>query len=106
MFIINKKEFYIYENKALIAIKRQLQTLKNSKYNWEKLLLLSSVNYPKTHIKRSLILRVLIIDDKLKLKRKIYGSCRNLWNNKEHRTVKGLNIVSQIKLSIVILIWC
>ena len=24
----------------------------------------------------------------------IEGSCKNLWSNKEHRAVKGLNIVS------------
>ena len=38
----------------------------------------------------------LIIDDTVEIKRGkfIEGSCRNLWNNKEHRTVKGLNIVS------------
>ena len=24
----------------------------------------------------------------------IEGSCKNLWSNKEHRAIKGLNIVS------------
>lgn len=31
---------------------------------------------------------------KLKEWKFIEGSCKNLWSNKEHRTVKGLNIVS------------
>ena len=40
--------------------------------------------------------KVLIIDDTVEIKRGkfIEGSCKNLWSNKEHRTVKGLNIVS------------
>ena len=72
--------------------------LKNSKYNWRKLLLLSSVKLiSKLHIlQKAADTRVLIIDDTVEIKRGkfIEGSCRNLWNNKEHRTVKGLNIVS------------
>ena len=38
----------------------------------------------------------MIIDDTVEIKRGkfIEGSCKNLWSNKEHRTVKGLNIVS------------
>ncbi|WP_260895302.1 transposase, partial [Aliarcobacter butzleri] len=72
--------------------------LKNSKYNWRKLLLLSSVKLiSKIHIlQKAADTRVLIIDDTVEIKRGkfIEGSCRNLWNNKEHRTVKGLNIVS------------
>ena len=47
----------------------------------------------------SLFLEVpLIIDDTVEIKRGkfIEGSCRNLWNNKEHRTVKGLNIITKL----------
>ena len=37
----------------------------------------------------------MIIDDTVEIKigKFIEGSCKNLWNNKEHRTVKGLNII-------------
>jgi hypothetical protein len=40
--------------------------------------------------------KVLIIDDTVEIKRGKYiqGSCKNLWSNKEHRAVNGLNIVS------------
>ncbi|WP_323595072.1 transposase, partial [Aliarcobacter butzleri] len=70
----------------------------NEKYNWRKLLLLSSAKLIKRlHIlQKNTDTKVLIIDDTVEIKRGkfIEGSCRNLWNNKEHRTVKGLNIVS------------
>ncbi|WWW10841.1 hypothetical protein V7P26_07410 [Arcobacter cryaerophilus gv. pseudocryaerophilus] len=99
MFIINKKisTFMKYSNDSF---KKDVyyRLLKNSKYNWRKLLLLSSVKLiSKLHILQKVAdTRVLIIDDTVEIKRGkfIEGSCRNLWNNKEHRTVKGLNIVS------------
>ena len=99
MFIINKKisTFMKYSNDSF---KKDVyyRLLKNEKYNWRKLLLLSSVKLiSKLHIlQKATDTRVLIIDDTVEIKRGkfIEGSCRNLWNNKEHRTVKGLNIVS------------
>ena len=71
--------------------------LKSSKYNWRELLLLTSVKLIcKLHkLQNTTDAKVQIIDDTVEIKRGKYieGSCRNLWNNKEHRTVKGLNII-------------
>ena len=72
--------------------------LKDNRYNWRKLLLLTSVKLIcKLHkLQKTTDTKVLIIDDTVEIKRGkfIEGSCKNLWSNKEHRTVKGLNIVS------------
>ena len=99
MFIINKKisTFMKYSNDSF---KKDVyyRLLKNEKYNWRKLLLLSSAKLIKRlHIlQKTTDTKVLIIDDTVEIKRGkfIEGSCKNLWSNKEHRTVKGLNIVS------------
>ncbi|MCT7525505.1 transposase [Aliarcobacter cryaerophilus] len=99
MFIINKR-ISTFMKQSSDSYKKDVyyRLLKNSKYNWRKLLLLSSVKLiSKLHIlQKATNTRVLIIDDTVEIKRGkfIEGSCRNLWNNKEHRTVKGLNIVS------------
>ena len=99
MFIINKR-ISTFMKQSSDSYKKDVyyRLLKNSKYNWRKLLLLSSVKLiSKLHIlQKATDTRVLIIDDTVEIKRGkfIEGSCRNLWNNKEHRTVKGLNIVS------------
>lgn len=99
MFIINKR-ISTFMKQSSDSYKKDVyyRLLKNSKYNWRKLLLLSSVKLiSKLHIlQKAADTRVLIIDDTVEIKRGkfIEGSCRNLWNNNEHRTVKGLNIVS------------
>ena len=99
MFIINKKisTFMKYSNDSY---KKDVyyRLLKSSKYNWRKLLLLTSIKLiSKLHkLQKTTDIKVLIIDDTVEIKRGkfIEGSCKNLWSNKEHRTVKGLNIVS------------
>ena len=72
--------------------------LKNGRYNWRKLLLLTSVKLLSklVYFQNSTDTKVLIIDDTVEIKRGKYieGSCKNLWSNKEKRVVKGLNIVS------------
>src|SRR5574344_912972 len=99
MFVINRKisSFMKYSNDSY---KKDVyyRLLKSSKYNWRKLLLLTSVKLIcKLHkLQQTTDTKVLIIDDTVEIKRGkfIEGSCKNLWSNKEHRTVKGLNIVS------------
>ncbi len=99
MFIINKR-ISTFMKQSSDSYKKDVyyRLLKNSKYNWRKLLLLSSVKLiSKLHkLQKTTDTRVLIIDDTIEVKRGKYieGSCKNLWSNKEHRTVKGLNIVS------------
>ena len=99
MFVINKKisSFMKYSNDSY---KKDVyyRLLKNGKYNWRKLLLLTSVNLiGKLHkLQKTTDTKVLIIDDTVEIKRGkfIEGICKNHWSNKEKRTVKGLNIVS------------
>ena len=99
MFVINKKisSFAKYSSDSY---KKDVyyRLLKNSKYNWRKLLLLTSVKLIcKLHkLQKTTDIKVLIIDDTVEIKRGkfIEGSCKNLWSNKEHRAIKGLNIVS------------
>ena len=99
MFVINKKisSFMKYSNDSY---KKDVyyRLLKNGKYNWRKLLLLTSIKLiSKLHrLQKTMDTKVLIIDDTVEIKRGkfIEGSCKNHWSNKEKRTVKGLNIVS------------
>jgi len=99
MFIINKK-ISSFMKQSNDSFKKDVyyRLLKNDKYNWRKLLLLTSVKLIcKLHkLQKTTDTKVLIIDDTVEIKRGkfIEGSCKNLWSNKEHRTVKGLNIVS------------
>ena len=95
MFVINRKisSFIKYSNDSY---KKDVyyRLLKDNRYNWRKLLLLTSVKLHK--LQKTTDTKVLIIDDTVEIKigKFIEGSCKNLWSNKEHRTVKGLNIVS------------
>lgn len=99
MFLINKKisSFMKYSNESF---KKDVyyRLLKNSKYNWRKLLLLTSVNLINklSVLQNPTDTKVFIIDDTVEIKRGKYieGSCKNLWSNKDKRVVKGLNIVS------------
>ena len=99
MFIINKKisTFMKYSNDSY---KKDVyyRLLKNGRYNWRKLLLLTSVKLLSklVHLQNPIDTKVLIIDDTVEIKRGKYieGCCKNLWSNKEKRVVKGLNIVS------------
>jgi len=68
------------------------------KYNWRKLLLLSSsaLISKVTPLYKCGEQRLFIIDDTVESKRgkKIEGSCKSLWSNKDHKLINGLNIVS------------
>ena len=99
MFIINKKisSFMKYSSDSY---KKDIyyRLLKNSRYNWRKLLLLTTMKLlgKLSKLQKTTDTKVLIIDDTVEVKRGKYiqGSCKNFWCNKEKRAVKGLNIVS------------
>lgn len=99
MFIINKKisSFMKYSNDSF---KKDVyyRLLKDKRYNWRKLLLLTTVKLIDKlgSLQNTTDTKVIIIDDTVEIKRGKYiqGSCKNLWSNKEHRPVKGLNVVS------------
>ena len=99
MFVINKK-ISIFMRHSNDSYKKDVyyRLLKNGRYNWRKLLLLTSVKLidKLNGLQNPTDTKVLIIDDTVEIKRGklIEGSCKNLWSNKEKRAVKGLNIVS------------
>ena len=99
MFLINKK-ISSFMKQSNDSFKKDVyyRLLKNDKYNWRKLLLLTSVKLiGKLHkLQNTTDTKVLIIDDTVEVKRGkfIEVSCKYHWSNKEKRTVKGLNIVS------------
>ena len=72
--------------------------LKQTRFNWRKLLQRSALKLIEKieplHSNKEQ--RLLIIDDTVEPKcgKKIEGSCKSIWSNKEKRTVGGLNIVS------------
>ena len=72
--------------------------LKQPRFNWRKLLQLSALKLIEKiePLHRTGEQRLLIVDDTVEPKRgkQIEGSCNAVWSSKEHRTVKGLNIVS------------
>ena len=99
MFVINKK-ISVFMKYSSDSFKKDVyyRLLKDRRYNWRKLLLLTSIKLigKLGSLQKTTDTKVLIIDDTVEIKRGKYiqGSCKNLWSNKEHRTVKGLNIVS------------
>lgn len=99
MLVMNKRQsqFRKHSNNAFKK-DAYYRFLKDLRFNWRKLLMLSSSAlikkvsslHPHTEYK------LLIIDDTVEIKRgkQIEGSCKSIWSNKEHRCVNGLNIVS------------
>ena len=72
--------------------------IKEKRYNWRKLLLLSATEILKKikPLHKNGEYRLLIIDDTVEPKRGkfIEGTCKYIWSNKEHRSINALNIVS------------
>lgn len=72
--------------------------LKNSSYNWRKLLSLSTLKILKLvhKVQDKKAVRVLIIDDTVedKVGKNIEGSSDYIWSNKEKRKIRGINVVS------------
>ncbi len=83
MFLINKK-VSVFMKYSKDSFKKDVyyRLLKNGKYNWRKLLLLTSVKLlgKLNCLQKSINTKVLIIDDTVEIKRgkHIQGSCKNL----------------------------
>lgn len=99
MLIMNKRQSaFIKQSKDAHGKDTYYRFIKDKRYNWRKLLLLSAssliTKVGLLHKKGEH--RLLIIDDTVEPKRgkQIEGSCRYLWSNKEKRTINGINIVS------------
>jgi len=99
MVVMQKRQSsFIKQSDSAFGKDAYYRFIKESRYNWRKLLLLST-----TALLQKIKLlhktgehRLLIIDDTVEPKRGklIEGSCKYIWSNKEHRTINALNIVS------------
>jgi SRSO17 transposase len=74
------------------------RALKNSKYNWQKLLILSTLKLIQkvSALKNIKAKRVLILDDTIEDKKgkKIEGVCDKVWSNKDKKSTRAINMVS------------
>ena len=99
MLVMQKRQSsFIKQSSSAFGKDAYYRFIKESRYNWRKLLLLSTtVLLQKIKpLHRNGEHRLLIIDDTVEPKRGkfIEGSCKYIWSNKEHRSINALNIVS------------
>ena len=99
MLVMQKRQSsFIKQSDSAFGKDAYYRFIKESRYNWRKLLLLATtVLLQKIKpLHKSGEHRLLIIDDTVEPKRGkfIEGSCKYIWSNKEHRTINALNIVS------------
>jgi hypothetical protein len=99
MLLMNKRQSaFIKQSAHAYGKDTYYRFLGSTRYNWRKLLLLSTqallkkIQPLQKHADPSL----LILDDTVEIKRgkKIEAGSKSLWSNKEGRKVKGINIVS------------
>ena len=99
MLVMQKRQStFIKKSEHAFGKDAYYRFIKDSRYNWRNLLLLSSVAMLQKirTLHKTDEHRLLIIDDTVEAKRgkHIEGSCKYIWSNKEHRTINALNIVS------------
>ena len=99
MLVMQKRQSaFIKQSDSAFGKDAYYRFIKESRYNWRKLLLLSSVSLLQKikPLHKYGEYRLLIIDDTVEAKRGkfIEGSCKYIWSNKEHRSINALNIVS------------
>jgi len=99
MLIMNKRQSsFVKQSSDAYAKDTYYRFIQSKRYNWRKLLLLSSQSLiaKVTPLQKNTEAKLLIIDDTVEIKRgkQIEGSCKSLWSNKEHRCINGINIIS------------
>jgi len=99
MLVMQKRQStFIKKSESAFGKDVYYRFIKESRYNWRKLLLLSTTSLLQRvkQLHKCGEHRLLIIDDTVEAKRGKYieGSCKYIWSNKEHRTINALNIVS------------
>jgi hypothetical protein len=99
MLVMQKRQSsFIKQSDSAFGKDAYYRFIKENRYNWRKLLLLSSTALLQKikQLHKQGEHRLLIIDDTVEPKRGklIEGSCKYVWSNKEHRTINALNIVS------------
>ena len=99
MLVMQKRQSsFIKQSDSAFGKDTYYRFIKDSRYNWRKLLLFSTtvlLQKIKPLYKYGEH-RLLIIDDTVEPKRGklIEGSCKYVWSNKEHRSINAINIVS------------
>lgn len=99
MLVMQKRQSaFIKKSESAFGKDTYYRFIKESRYNWRKLLILSSAALlqkikPLHKLGEQ---KLLIIDDTVEPKRGkfIEGSCKYIWSNKERRSINALNIVS------------
>ena len=99
MLVMNKRQSaYVKQSTDAYGKDAYYRFVKDTRYNWRKLLMLSTITlmHKIKPLQKNGDHRLLIIDDTVEPKRgkKIEGSCRSIYSNKEHRCVNGINILS------------
>jgi hypothetical protein len=99
MLVMQKRQSsFIKRSDSAFGKDTYYRLIKDARYNWRKLLLLSSTALLQKirPLHKYGEYKLLIIDDTVEAKRGkcIEGSCKYVWSNKEHRTINALNIVS------------
>jgi len=99
MIVINKRiSDFIKYSKESLSKDVYYRALINSKYNWQKMLLLSTVALiDKIKLLQNIkTVKVFILDDTNESKRgkKIEGVCDKIFSNKDKKFIRGLNMVS------------
>lgn len=99
MLVMNKRQSsFVKQSKDSYGKDTYYRFIQSKRYNWRKLLLLSSqaLIAKVEPLRKSTEARLLIIDDTVEIKRgkQIEGSCKSLWSNKEHHCINGINIIS------------
>lgn len=99
MLVMNKRQSsFIKQSKDAYGKDTYYRFIQSKRYNWRKLLLLSSqaLIAKVEPLQKNTEAKLLIIDDTVEIKRgkQIEGSCKSLWSNKEHRCINGINIIS------------
>lgn len=99
MLVMNKRQStFVKQSVDAYGKDTYYRFLQSVSYNWRKLLLHSSFALIKKiePLQKRSDRRVLIIDDTVEVKRgkRIEGSCKSIYSNKEHRWVNGINVVN------------
>lgn len=99
MLVMNKSvASFIKYSKESLSKDVYCRALKNPKYQWQKLLLLTTMRLIAnvSRLQELKAVKVLILDDTIEDKtgKKIEGVCDNVYSNKAQRAVRGLNMVS------------
>jgi len=99
MLVMNKKiATFMHQSDESLKKDSYYRLLQDSRYNWRKLLSLSTLKILKLlhPLQGASQIKVLILDDTVEGKtgKYIEGSRDALWSNKEKRTIRGINVVS------------